>query len=367
MCWPRGAPVGSASPLPRGREPLAPSPAANGVRTRRHARSPPPASGALHGPQPHRRGGPDVCKRPRVIGLTWTRFTRTLMPPLQRTCRRRASEPAAPAGMTLHTRGGDPSPPPPHPTPAPHRRAAAQRCPRPGRRRRREGPRGDSAAPRRRVPPGVPPPRPRPAPTPPGPRPSSAFPRPLRQLPPRPPPTLAARGPRLSPLAGPGPLGPTSAPGPRPSVGPPGPVPLSSPGPDASQAPALLGLPQTCISPRPSVGPPGSDPLSPRAPAPLSAPGHRLGPPSPPGPPSAPAADSGRPRSPRSPSQPLRGPGPPPRHPPKVRRCLKVFSDGMAREARRRVPAVPDGGGGGDSDCGDSDFPCVSSGRSRVR
>nr|XP_060508724.1 F-box only protein 31 [Panthera onca] len=38
----------------------------------------------------------------------------------------------------------------------------------------------------------------------------------------------------------------------------------------------------------------------------------------------------------------------------------------MAREARRRVPAVPEGGGG-DSDCGDSDFPCVSSGRSRVR
>lgn len=135
-----------------------------------------------------------------------------------------------------------------------------------------------------------------------------------------------------------------------------------------SSAPAL-GPAQSAPAPGPAAASPPT--LGPRPPPLLGAPARPHVPPRPPlSPPPAPTpavADPGRPGCRFSPRLGPRAPRPR-RHPPKVRRCLKVFSDGMARAARRRVPEAADGGGGERRpDCGDSDFPCVSSARSRVR
>lgn len=105
-------------------------------------------------------------------------------------------------------------------------------------------------------------------------------------------------------------------------------------------------MPAARSLPRPGVWSPPPRPASPPVPGPPSEPGPQPGPPprpsalSPPrppstsGPPARPAASA--PQFSRGRAA-LRSPGPA-GYPPKVRRCLKVFSDGMARGAgvRRR-------------------------------
>ena len=122
-------------------------------------------------------------------------------------------------------------------------------------------------------------------------------------------------------------------------------------GPRAHSPPGLSGPKGDSAAPRQcALGPSGPQPPGPGSPRPVRPPPRPFGHPGPalPQPPPQPLSprhlgpsdlSGAPPPGPAPPPRPLSLPAlrqrPAPRHPPKVRRCLKVFSDGMARQAGR--------------------------------